>query len=73
MTRIFLYPQLSTCSKRAITRLRKRFGMPYEYRPRGNLLERLARDNDLTKEQVYQQLLRERREILRSSGVDEVL
>jgi hypothetical protein len=73
MTRIFLYPQLSTNSKRALTRLRKRFGQPYTYQPRGHLLERLARENNLTKEQVYQQLLRERRAILLDYGLSEVL
>lgn len=71
MTRIFLYPQLSTRSKRAIARVRTKFGHPYDYRPRGNLLERLARNNQMTIDQVYRQLIDERRQILIESGIRE--
>jgi hypothetical protein len=65
MVDIILYNQLSTCSKRAMIRIRGRFGRDYDYRPRGNLLERLARQNGMTIEQVYNQLHLERRELLR--------
>lgn len=71
MTNIFLYSQLSTRSKRAITRVHTKFGHPYDYRPRGTLLQRLARDNQMSIEDVYQQLLSERGTILRESGIRE--
>jgi hypothetical protein len=71
MTNIFLYPQLSTRSKRAIARVHTKFSHPYDYRPRGTLLERLARNNQMTIDQVYRQLIDERRQILRESGIRE--
>lgn len=73
MTRIFLYPQLGTTSKRALLRIRGNFGRPYTYRPRGNLLQRLARDNGLSIEATYRQLFEERRQLLRELGLEELL
>lgn len=73
MTEIFLYYQLQTKSRRAILRVRGRFGHPYEYTPRGDLLKRLARDNNMTVEAVYRQLLAERRELIRSIGFSDLL
>ena len=67
---IYLYPQLSTRSQRCMRRRVKRTGYPYEYRPRGNLLQRLATDNNLTIDQTYQQLMRERNELLRIQDMD---
>ncbi|MGG6293800.1 hypothetical protein ACQ4M4_05190 [Leptolyngbya sp. AN02str] len=66
MTEAPLYRRLSTCSRRAIARTHKRFGHPYIYRPRGNLLQRLSRETGMTVDQVYRQLLREREELIRS-------
>ena len=64
MQNLILYPQLSTRSRRAIKRVRGRFGHPYTYNPRGTLLERLARDNGLTIQASYEQLLRERQALI---------
>lgn len=61
---IRLYHLLGTTSQRAIRRKKGAFGRPYYYRPRGNLLERLARETGLTKDQVYDQLMKERDEFL---------
>lgn len=55
-----LYAKLSTRSKKALTRKNSRWGRPYVYRPRGRLLERLARETGLTINQVRSQLEKER-------------
>lgn len=55
-----LYPRLSTRSKKAVTRKNGRWGKPYFYRPRGRLLERLARETGMTINQVRSQLEKER-------------
>jgi hypothetical protein len=61
-----LYRRLSTRSRRAIVRTNKRYGHPYTYNPRGNLLRRLSRETGMTLEQVYSQLMRERSELIRT-------
>jgi len=55
-----LYPRLSTRSKKALTRKNGYWGKPYIYKPRGRLLERLARETGMTIYQVRSQLERER-------------
>lgn len=67
MTNMTLWYQLGTPSRRAIGRAKTRYGKPYDYRPRGNLLERLARDNNLSKEEVYRQLMAIRQHLLTSN------
>ena len=67
MTELLLYHQLSTRSQRAIRKTKGRFGRDYHYSPRGNLLERLAEQNGMTKEEVYHQLVRERQFLLKYS------
>ena len=59
-----LFSQLGTTSQRALMRRKKRFGKPYSYHPRGNLLARLARENETTVEQVYADLMQLRSELL---------
>ncbi|MEG5018263.1 MULTISPECIES: hypothetical protein [unclassified Microcoleus] len=59
-----LYPKLGTDSKKALTRKTSRWGRPYNYRPRGNLLERLARETGQTINQVRSQLEKEREYLL---------
>ncbi|GAB4465534.1 MAG: hypothetical protein OHK0037_20390 [Elainellaceae cyanobacterium] len=65
MTPFFLYPKLSTCSRRAMARVKRRNGMPYYYRPRGPLLHRLARETGWPIESVYTRLMQERETLLR--------
>ena len=55
-----LYPKLGTDSKKALTRKNGRWGKPYVYKPRGSLLERLARETGMTIYQVRSQLEQER-------------
>lgn len=57
MTNWELWHQLGTPTRRAIRRSKTRWGHPYTYRPRGNLLDRLSRENGLSKEVVYQRLM----------------
>jgi hypothetical protein len=57
---LILYPKLGTDSKKALTKKNSRWGKPYNYKPRGRLLERLARETGLTIYQVRSQLERER-------------
>jgi hypothetical protein len=57
---LILYSKLGTDSKKALTRKSGRWGKPYNYRPRGHLLERLARETGLTLNQVRSQLEKER-------------
>jgi len=47
-------------------RTKGRFGRPYYYNPRGDLLKRLSEESGLSIEAVYHQLMRER-EALTSS------
>jgi hypothetical protein len=61
---LILYPKLGTDSKKALTRKNGRWGKPYIYRPRGRLLERLAKDTGLTIYQVRSQLEKERQYLL---------
>jgi hypothetical protein len=61
---LILYPRLSTRSKRAITRRKKKWGHPYHYSPRGDLLERLSSETGMSIDEVYFQLQRERQYLL---------
>jgi len=57
---LILYSKLSTRSKKALTRKSSYWGKRYVYRPRGRLLERLARETGMTINQVLSQLEEER-------------
>ena len=59
-----LYPKLGTDSKKALARKNGRWGKPYLYRPRGHLLERLAKETGTTINQVRSQLEKERQYLL---------
>jgi hypothetical protein len=69
---IKLYPLLSTCSKRALTKRYYKYskthpgGQPYRYNPRGRLLNRLSRETMMSVDEVYLQLLAEREYLLRN-------
>lgn len=65
MTPLYLYGKLSTRSRRAIARIKRRNGQPYQYRPRGNLLRRLARETGWSVDQVYIRLMQERQTVIR--------
>lgn len=58
--KIIIYPRLGTCSRRAFLRTTTRYGRPYYYSPRGDLLVRLSQELGMTKAEVAEQLLQER-------------
>lgn len=60
------YHRLSTRSRRAIAKTKGRFGNPYHYSPRGNLLMRLSRELGMSRDAVYSLLMQEREYILKS-------
>ena len=60
------YYRLSTRSRRAIAKTKGRFGNPYHYSPRGNLLIRLSRELGMSRDAVYSLLMQEREYILKS-------
>ena len=68
MQKLILYPLLNKRSKTAIKRKRKRFGHPYLYSPRQILLSRLSQETGMTKEEVFDQLMREREFLLAHPG-----
>lgn len=57
---LICYGLLNNCSRRAIRRKRTRWGKIYKYTPRSDLLENLAKELGWSKEQVRQQLYKER-------------
>lgn len=63
-----IWHRLGTTSRRAIRRSRGAWGNPYSYRPRGDLLQRLAAENGVTLERVLQQLMDLRAELLREQA-----
>ncbi|ANV84620.1 hypothetical protein AWQ21_09620 [Picosynechococcus sp. PCC 7003] len=67
---IVLYQKLSTRSRRSILRTKKRYGRPKPYKPRGQLLQRLAKETGWTIDQVHEQLLRERAVLLKLKGIE---
>lgn len=62
---LILFPLLCTRSRRAIRRnIKGSYGKPYVYNPRGDLIENLANKTGMSKERVYEQLMRERRYLI---------
>ena len=56
-----LYPRLNLRSKRAILKVKKQFGNPYNYNPWMALLKRLSAETGMSVEEVRNQLFKERR------------
>lgn len=63
-----IWNRLSTRSRRAMRKLKKRGGRPYEYKPRFDLCVNISEEFLITKEQAYLELL-EMREIIENSGI----
>jgi len=61
-----LYHRLCTRSRRAFKKTKSRWGRSYQYRPRGDLLERLSRETGLSLWDVRQKLQEEREEYLKA-------
>lgn len=60
---LVIYPRLSTRSRRALVRTNKQYGNLYTYKPRGNLIRRLAQDLNWTPEKVLEQIKKERKHL----------
>ena len=65
---IYLYYELGTCSRRAFQRFFGKYGRPYYYKPKGNLLARLALQFGKSKEEIYNQLMNERMYLAEKHG-----
>lgn len=63
--KLVVYPKLSTRSRRAIRRVYWKFGNFYEYKPRGNLIERLAKQLQMSKSDVLDQIQKERQFLIK--------
>lgn len=59
---------LQTKSKRAIQRIRGKFGQPYLYRPRYDLCRRIAEKTGMTVEAAYDALVSIHKKIKRQNG-----
>lgn len=62
--KIIIYPLLGTTSRRAMVRENGKWGKPYVYRPRGDLLDRLSIDTGMPKDSVLRQIERERQYLI---------
>jgi hypothetical protein len=62
---LIVYPRLSTRSRRAMLRLKRRSGKPCVYTPHGDLLDRLVGELKLSKEQVLEQIKQERQYLIK--------
>jgi hypothetical protein len=58
--KLIIFPRLSTRSKRAFVRFKKKYGRHYDYNPRGDLLKRLRFELQWSNEQIYDQIAKER-------------
>lgn len=63
--KVLFYPRMSTNSKRALVRTKRRGGRPYTYFPRITLITRLQREFGLSQSQVIDQLFAEREALLK--------
>jgi predicted amidohydrolase len=59
-----LYYRLCSRSRKAFKKTKKRWGRNYQYRPRGDLLQRLSQETGLSLWEVNEKLKEERREYL---------
>lgn len=65
---LVLWYKLGTRSRRAMLRVKKKWGHAYHYSPRSDLLQRLSQESHLTIEEVVVQLNKERDYLLRQLG-----
>ncbi len=63
---LLCYPKMCRESKLCMTRERWRYGKKYYYRPRSHLLNRLAKELNMTKEQVRDQIAKEKAYLLKN-------
>ena len=61
-----IYPLLNTRSKRAISRVRKKWGWQYEYVPKQILVSRLSQQLNISEDEVRKQIQKERELIIKN-------
>jgi hypothetical protein len=54
-----IYPLLNLRSKKALRRIKTRFGHTARYQPRPQLIERLKEETGMTEEQILRQIRKE--------------
>ena len=59
-----IWIRLSTRSRRALLKTKRRGGRPYYYNPRWTLIQRLSRETGKPEMQVYNELLALRKDML---------
>jgi hypothetical protein len=64
-----MWYKLGTCSRRALLKTKGRYGRPYRYTPRGDLLERLSEETGASLESVVRQLNLEREYLLKLNNL----
>ncbi len=57
---LIIYPMLNLRSKKAITRIKKKWGHPYNYNPKYILISRLAEELGWSEDAVKQRIQEER-------------
>ena len=60
-----IWQKLCTCSKRAMAKTKKKYGHPYFYNPRGDILQNIANRFGITIDEAYLDLLKIREEVLK--------
>ena len=60
MTTLIVWPKLNLRSKRAMLRTKKKWGHPYRYQPRQQLVNRLCLELNMTKEEVLEKIEEEK-------------
>ncbi|MDJ0574607.1 MAG: hypothetical protein QNJ65_05515 [Xenococcaceae cyanobacterium MO_234.B1] len=60
-----IYNRLNTRSQRAMRRVRKKWGHPYQYNPRPVLMQRLCAELNMTEAEVREQIAKEREVLTR--------
>lgn len=61
-----IWHRLSTRSRRAIMKTKKKWGHKYYYKPRGDLLQNISAELKIEIDEVYELLLEIRQELLKS-------
>lgn len=62
--KLLCYPRMCRDSQLCMRRTRWRWGKSYQYRPHRQMINRLAMELGMTTDEVYNQIMRERRYLL---------
>lgn len=62
---LICFPLLGTRSRRAMLRVKKKFGHPYTYNPNASLIQRLSLELNSDKDTIIKQLHKEREYLIK--------